>query len=144
MGLFTATPRHETICIRAREGRTLNYDRIGRILWAFAKNRPVGVARLSRLGELEAGEDAILEALDLPASVSNHLMYMGFVPEAEVRMIRRAPGGDPTVYAVDGIEVALRQETARQIRVRSIVNILHQQFVDAEAPTSLRQAAGAD
>lgn len=56
-------------------------------------------------------------ALDLPPGVQNHLMYMGFVPDAEVRVLHRAPVGDPTVYSVDGIEIALRRETAKSIRV---------------------------
>jgi Fe2+ transport system protein FeoA len=58
-------------------------------------------------------------ALDLPDSVQNHLMHMGFVPEALVTALRRAPAGDPTVYGVDGMEIALRHETAEAIRVHS-------------------------
>lgn len=147
MGLLTASPQQDSICITAHKGRKLNSDRIGRNLWAFPRKRPVGVTRLSRLSELEAGGDAILEALDLPPAVSNHLMYMGFVPDARVRMLRRAPAGDPTVYAVDGIEVALRQETARAIRVRPAGGILDlSQQVDRsedDAP-AMQQAAGAD
>jgi hypothetical protein len=45
-------------------------------------------------------------------------MHMGFVPNALVKALRRAPAGDPTVYAVDGIEIALRHETASAIRVK--------------------------
>ena len=58
-------------------------------------------------------------ALDLPESVQNHLMHMGFVPDALVTALRRAPAGDPTVYGVDGMEIALRHETAAAIRVRT-------------------------
>ncbi len=47
-------------------------------------------------------------------------MHMGFVPDAKVLVIRRAPAGDPTVYAIDGFEIALRRETARSIRVRAL------------------------
>ncbi len=57
--------------------------------------------------------------LDLPESVQNHLMHMGFVPDAQVTALRRAPAGDPTVYGVDGMEIALRVETAKAIRVRN-------------------------
>jgi Fe2+ transport system protein FeoA len=57
-------------------------------------------------------------ALDLPDSVQNHLMHMGFVPDALVTALRRAPAGDPTVYSIDGLEIALRRETAAAIRVR--------------------------
>ncbi|HEY1768564.1 MAG TPA: FeoA family protein [Terracidiphilus sp.] len=71
------------------------------------------------LSELNVGESGVVVALDLPDSVQNHLMHMGFVPEALVMALRRAPAGDPTVYAVDGIEIALRRETATAIRVRT-------------------------
>ena len=43
---------------------------------------------------------------------------MGFVPDALVTALRRAPAGDPTVYSIDGMEIALRHETAGAIRVR--------------------------
>jgi Fe2+ transport system protein FeoA len=78
----------------------------------------MGVRRVSVLSELKVGESAVLVALDLPDSVQNHLMHMGFVPNALVTALRRAPAGDPTVYFVDGMEIALRHETAEAIRVR--------------------------
>jgi ferrous iron transport protein A len=73
--------------------------------------------RLRNLCDLEVGESGVLVALDLPPGVQNHLMYMGFVPDAQVKALHRAPAGDPTVYSVDGIEIALRRETAKAIRV---------------------------
>ncbi len=78
----------------------------------------MGVCRLSVLSELSVGGSGVLIALDLPESVQNHLMHMGFVPDALVTALRRAPAGDPTVYGVDGMEIALRRETAAAIRVR--------------------------
>jgi Fe2+ transport system protein FeoA len=74
---------------------------------------------LSVLSELNVGESGVLVALDLPESVQNHLMHMGFVPDALVTALRRAPAGDPTVYGVDGMEIALRHETAEAIRMRA-------------------------
>jgi Fe2+ transport system protein FeoA len=74
---------------------------------------------VSVLSELKVGETGILVALDLPESVQNHLMHMGFVPDAMVTALRRAPAGDPTVYLIDGMEIALRHETAESIRVRA-------------------------
>ena len=73
---------------------------------------------MSVLSELGVGQTGVVVSLDLPESVQNHLMHMGFVPEARVTALRRAPAGDPTVYAVDGMEIALRHETASAIRVR--------------------------
>jgi Fe2+ transport system protein FeoA len=74
---------------------------------------------VSVLSELKVGETGVLVALDLPESVQNHLMHMGFLPDALVTALRRAPAGDPTVYLIDGMEIALRHETAEAIRVRT-------------------------
>jgi len=70
------------------------------------------------LSELGIGQDAVVSGLDLPEEVQHHLMHMGFIPEARVTALRRAPAGDPTVYAIDGLEIALRRDTASSIRVR--------------------------
>jgi Fe2+ transport system protein FeoA len=75
---------------------------------------------LSALSKLNVGESGVLVALDLPESVQNHLMHMGFVPDALVTVLRRAPAGDPTVYSVDGMEIALRRETASALQMRPI------------------------
>jgi ferrous iron transport protein A len=75
------------------------------------------VANVTSLIHLEIGAAAVVERLDLPDEVQHHLMHMGFVPEARVVAVRRAPAGDPTVYAIDGFEIALRRETARSIWV---------------------------
>jgi Fe2+ transport system protein FeoA len=72
------------------------------------------------LSDLKIGETAVLVALNLPGSVQNHLMHMGFVPDARVKALRRAPAGDPTVYGIDGMEIALRHETAGAIEIRPI------------------------
>ncbi len=75
---------------------------------------------MSVLSELNVGESGVLVGLDLPESVQNHLMHMGFVPNALVTVLRRAPAGDPTVYSIDGLEIALRRETAAAIRMRPV------------------------
>jgi ferrous iron transport protein A len=86
---------------------------------------------VSVLTDLRIGETATLVALDLPESVQNYLMHMGFVPDAQVTALRKAPAGDPTVYAIDGMEIALRRETADSIRVRSNKGA-SQREIDAE------------
>ncbi len=69
---------------------------------------------------LPVGEAAVIEDFTLPETVEHHLMHMGFSPEARVVAVRRAPAGDPTVYAVDGMEIALRRETARGVLVKRV------------------------
>jgi Fe2+ transport system protein FeoA len=105
-------------CESDRNGRILNYDHSGRICLPPLFRRRFGAGQLSVLSELNVGESGVVEALNLPDSVQNHLMHMGFVPEALVTALRRAPAGDPTVYGIDGLEIALRRETARAIHVR--------------------------
>jgi ferrous iron transport protein A len=69
------------------------------------------------LSEAKVGQSGVLEAVDLPEDVSHHLAHLGFLPGAGFQVIRRAPAGDPTVYRIDGVEVALRTETARHIQI---------------------------
>ena len=92
------------------------------------------------LSDLNLGESGVLVSLDLPESVQNHLMHMGFVPDALVTALLRAPAGDPTVYGVDGMEIALRRETAAAIRVRAAEAIEPEASADEDA-TELIEAA---
>jgi ferrous iron transport protein A len=103
-------------------GRILNYDQSGRSLKVLPfRKRHIGVRQVSALSELTVGERGILTSLELPENVQNHLMHMGFVPGSCIVALRRAPAGDPTVYCVDGLEIALRHETADAIRIRPCV-----------------------
>ena len=72
------------------------------------------------LSDLAIGSCATLASFDLPEEIQGQLMHLGFVPESRVLAVRRAPAGDPTVYCVDGTEVALRRETAKFIAVHSV------------------------
>jgi Fe2+ transport system protein FeoA len=72
------------------------------------------------LSELAIGSCATLASLDLPEEIQSQLMHLGFVPESRVLALRRAPAGDPTVYCVDGAEVALRKETAQYISIQNV------------------------
>jgi ferrous iron transport protein A len=115
------------VCNPDRNGRRLKSDQYGRSSRVLPFRRPHGVRQVRVLSELNVGESGILVGLDLPDSVQNHLMHMGFVPNAMVTALRRAPAGDPTVYGIDGMQIALRHETAGAIRVRE---------ADAEAAQS--------
>ncbi|MFZ0477996.1 MAG: FeoA family protein [Terriglobales bacterium] len=68
--------------------------------------------------DLELGEVGTIDRISLPPADEHFLMRMGFFPGAQVRFCRRAPLGDPSVYSVDGTEIALRAETARHIVVQ--------------------------
>ncbi|HUQ90074.1 MAG TPA: FeoA family protein [Bryobacteraceae bacterium] len=70
------------------------------------------------LAGLREGEQGILEDLDVPVDTAQRLMELGFLPGQIVSAARSAPGGDPRVFRVDGSEVALRNETARHLKIR--------------------------
>jgi ferrous iron transport protein A len=86
-----------------------------------AGKRPRGRASGSpprTLADLRTGQRCILDRLDLPEEIARRLMELGFLPGNEVIPGKRAPGGGPRVFRVDGSEVALRQETAARLYVR--------------------------
>ena len=153
MTLRAAASSNPTICDSDQNGRILNSDHSGRSFRVLPFRRHQGVRQVSVLTDLRIGETATLVSLDLPDSVQNFLMHMGFVPDAQVTALRRAPAGDPTVYAIDGMEIALRRETAKSIRVRSNVETstgaidaeLNKIAVNsrAEAQTEIHEFAGA-
>ena len=120
MGFWRAILYQSNICNPDGFGRILNYDQTGRVFGHAPTRRHMGARKVNVLSELSVGQSAVLVALYLPETVQNHLMHMGFVPDAEVTAVRRAPAGDPTVYSIDGLEIALRHETAEAIRIRPV------------------------
>jgi ferrous iron transport protein A len=78
----------------------------------------VSEVQVMALSDIAVGGSAVVTSIELPHDVGDHLMHLGFLPEATIDVLRRAPAGDPTVYRVEGAEIALRRETARHIQVR--------------------------
>ncbi len=70
---------------------------------------------ITALSSATVGSSGVLDSIDLPEETSHYLAHLGFLPGAHVEVLRRAPAGDPTVYRIDGVEVGLRNETARHI-----------------------------
>lgn len=67
------------------------------------------------LSNAKVGTSGVVSSVDLPEEVSHYLAHLGFLPGTRVEVLRRAPAGDPRVYRIDGVEVGLRNETARHI-----------------------------
>jgi len=70
------------------------------------------------LADLPTGQRCIIDRLELPDDLARRLMELGFLPGNEVIPGKRAPGGGPRVFRVDGSEVALRDATAAKLFVR--------------------------
>jgi ferrous iron transport protein A len=75
-------------------------------------------AAQSTLVDLQKGDAAILDRIDLPTEDARRLMELGFVPGTPITAGFSAPGGDPRVFQVDGSEIALRRDTARRLKIR--------------------------
>ena len=69
------------------------------------------------LSDLKLGHAAVVKHFTLPDADANRLMQLGFLPGSTVTYRQRSPFGDPSVYHVEGTDVALRRETAEQVYV---------------------------
>ena len=69
------------------------------------------------LADLEPGAGARVAAVEEGSPIGRRLLDLGFVPGTEVRVVRRAPLGDPVEYELRGTRLCLRRSEARRIRV---------------------------
>jgi ferrous iron transport protein A len=73
---------------------------------------------VTALSDAKVGTAGVVELVDLPDEVCHYLAHLGFLPGTSVEILRRAPAGDPRVYRIDGVEVGLRNDTAKHIFLR--------------------------
>ena len=74
---------------------------------------------METLADLRPGTTAVVGELELNQRDAVRLMELGFIPGMPVSCQRRVPMGDLAVYQLDGSQIALRYETASQIRIQS-------------------------
>ena len=73
-----------------------------------------------RLCELPVGAHALIVGVDTAADPGGRLEELGFRPGTRVQLLRRAPLGDPAVYALRGTRFCVRRSEARAVRVRAL------------------------
>jgi len=74
------------------------------------------------LSELAVGSEAVIRSVDPgPAGEGRRIQAVGFVPGTRVRVERRAPLGDPTVYEVRSTRLALRRAGAALVEVDAVI-----------------------
>jgi len=78
--------------------------------------------RAERLDQLDLRERARVRGVDGRGAMSVRLLEMGFVPGAEVTLIKRAPLGDPLELRLRGYHVSLRRAEARLVRVDPLMS----------------------
>jgi ferrous iron transport protein A len=71
------------------------------------------------IASLKKGEKATILEFDID-TVPLKLLEMGCLPGNEVQLLQIAPFGDPLYLDVNGSHLAIRIETARNIRVEKI------------------------
>jgi ferrous iron transport protein A len=75
--------------------------------------RDVGVP-LSSLGP---GDRATVTDVDASTPEGQRLLELGFLPETEIRVVRRAPLSDPIAFYLRGGQICLRRSEAALVRV---------------------------
>lgn len=71
-----------------------------------------------KLSELKQGQTATVLAIEgLSGEVRKKLMVMGILPNTSVRLVRRAPMGDPLQIEARGVSLAVREKIAEAIEV---------------------------
>jgi len=68
---------------------------------------------------LQPGQKGVIKSLK-ESHISPKLLEMGFLPGKEIRLIRKAPGGSPLYFDIQGHYVALRREEAGNIVLHDI------------------------
>lgn len=74
------------------------------------------------LANLVEGETAEVTGLELHDSHGRRLRNLGFVSGTKVRVVRKAPFGDPREYEVRGSRFCLRKTDADKIFARRILD----------------------
>jgi ferrous iron transport protein A len=80
--------------------------------------RPTLVCDVSvPLSSLPPGSRATIVDVDASTPEGHRLLDLGFLPETEIRVVRRAPLRDPIVFYLRGGQICLRRSEAARIRV---------------------------
>lgn len=74
----------------------------------------------TKLSDLPAGSSAVIETLVSGRSSLTRLRELGLVPGTTVRMVRRAPLGEPIEISVRGSMLAMRNQDAAHISITSV------------------------
>jgi ferrous iron transport protein A len=78
------------------------------------QDSPAGAVALTALAPGEAG---VIAAVAADSGIGRRLLDLGFIPGTEIRVVRRAPLGDPVTYALRGVQICLRRSEAARIMV---------------------------
>ncbi len=73
------------------------------------------------LGDIKPGRKARIRCHHAKGAIRQRLLDLGFIPESEIDVIRKAPLGDPIQCKVADYNVTLRQSEASLIEVEETI-----------------------
>ncbi|MBQ6500458.1 MAG: ferrous iron transport protein B [Mogibacterium sp.] len=72
---------------------------------------------IKKLSEIKQGQSAYIESVGGEGALRQHLLDMGVIPGAHVKLIKFAPMGDPMELRIHGYELTLRLADAEKIEI---------------------------
>jgi Fe2+ transport system protein FeoA len=84
---------------------------------AVLASDPETAAEAAPLASLAPGDEAVIAALDTSTPEGARLGDLGFLPGTPIRVLRRAPLGDPIEYELRGYRLCLRRSEASRVLV---------------------------
>ncbi|MBR2577621.1 MAG: ferrous iron transport protein B [Erysipelotrichaceae bacterium] len=72
---------------------------------------------MKKLDELAIGKSAKITKVKGKGATRQHLLDMGLIPDAVIRLVKYAPMGDPIEFQINGYELTLRKDDARNIEI---------------------------
>ena len=81
---------------------------------------PDSVTADQHLANLLPGDRARVSVIQGTPGFTRRMGELGLVPGTEIRMIRRAPFGDPIEFVVRGTHFSIRRDEAEGIRVATL------------------------
>lgn len=79
------------------------------------------------LAEIEIGESAKVLEIGGADKERQHLLDMGLIPGTAVKVVKRAPMGDPIEIGLHGYELAIRNANAEMVEVEKVSQDAHEQ-----------------
>ncbi|MDO5036293.1 MAG: ferrous iron transport protein B [Porphyromonas sp.] len=85
-----------------------------------------------RLSDLQTGERGVIIKHHGDRAFGKRLQEMGFIPGAEILVVKNAPLKDPVEYRILGYDLALRRSEAGEIEVMPLTNPTAKKFVQQQ------------
>ena len=73
--------------------------------------------KIINLSELEIGQFAIVDSIELKGSIRRRVSDIGLIKGTCVKCIQKAYKGNPTAYCIRGAVIALRKQDTDLIKV---------------------------